>query len=235
MSRLLALLVAAVFVSGAQNVSMAEEKSMDRTITVSATGTVTAEPDEATISSGVSSEAKTAKDAMSANSSAMRKVISELKNEGVEAKDIQTTQFNVEPVYVYPKEGQPPVVTGYRVTNMVGVRVRDLNRLGGVLDKLVVVGANQMSGINFEVSKAEVLKDDARKDAVANALRRAKLIAAASGAEVGEVIQIVEDMINVGPRPVVFARDKASMAEAAPIERGSQQLESRVTVTWKLK
>lgn len=213
----------------------AEDKQMDRTVTVSASGSVSAEPDEASISTGVSSEAKTAREALSKNTEAMKKVIAELKSQGVEPKDIQTTQFNVEPVYVYPKEGQPPNVTGYRVNNMVSVRVRNLDKLGGVLDQLVTVGANQMSGIAFNVSKAETLKDEARQQAVGNALRRAKLLASASGADVGEVMQISEDVNFQGPQPVVFARKMAMSAEAAPVERGTQELEARVTVTWKLK
>ena len=227
--------ILALSVFAAAPLSAEEHKMIDRTVTVSATGTVSAEPDEATISTGVSSEAKSAREAMSKNTDAMKKVIAELKTQGVEPKDIQTTQFNVEPVYVYPKEGQPPVVTGYRVNNMVGVHVRDLDKLGGVLDQLVSVGANQMNGIAFNVSKAEVLKDDARKEAMTNALRRAKLLAAAGGATVGDVLQISEDVTTFNPQPVMFSRAKAMSAEAVPVERGSQQLEARVTVTWALK
>jgi uncharacterized protein len=213
----------------------AEEKPMERTITVSASGNVSVEPDEAMIATGVSSEAKTARESLSKNTEAMKKVIAELKTQGVEAKDIQTTQFNVEPVYVYPKEGQPPVITGYRVNNMVSVCVHNLDKLGGVLDQLVTVGANQMNGISFNVSKAETLKDEARKTAMANALRRAKLLAAASGADVGEVMQISEDVSYQGPQPVMYAKRMSAASEAAPVERGSQELEARVTVTWKLK
>lgn len=212
----------------------AEEKVMDRTVTVSASGSISAAPDEATISTGVTSEAKTARDALTKNTEAMKNVVDELKGQGVEPKDIQTTQFNIEPVYVYPKEGQPPSVTGYRVNNMVGVRVRDLDKLGGVLDQLVTAGANQMNGITFDVSKAETLKDDARKAAMENAKRRAQLLATAAGAEVGEVLQISEETSHQGPRPVVFAK-RAAMAESVPVERGEQELEARVTVTWKLK
>ncbi len=214
---------------------IAEEKPMDRTVTVSATGTVSAEPDEAAIATGVTSEAKTAREALAKNTDAMKKVIAELKAKGVDAKDIQTTQFNVEPVYVYPQEGKPPNITGYRVTNAVSVRVRNLDSLGDVLDQLVTVGANQMNGISFNVSKAETLKDEARKEAMANALRRAKLFAAAGGAEIGEIMQISEDVTFAGPQPVMFGRAKAMSAEAVPVERGSQELEARVTVTWRLK
>lgn len=236
MLRLKAVLPALLFAVATAAPLHAEDKVMDRTVTVSATGTVTATPDEASISTGVTSEAKTAREAMSANNDAMGRVITELKSAGIDPKDIQTTQFNVQPVYVYPKEGNaPPTVTGYRVSNMVSVRVRDLDKLGAVLDQLVTAGANQMNGIAFNVSKAETLKDDARKDAMVNAYRRAKLLAEAAGATVGDVMQISEDVSEFNPQPVVFAKRAAMAAEAAPVERGEQELQSRVTVTWRLK
>ena len=219
---------------GGPPVNAAEEKSMERTITVSASGSVTAEPDQARINTGVVSEAATAIEALNKNTEAMKKVVAELKAKGVEAKDIQTSSFNVEPVVVYTKEGAPPKVTGYRVNNEVAVMVRDLGQLGGVLDQLVSVGANQVHGLSFDVSKAETLKDEARRQAMANALRRAKLLAAAGGADVGEIVQIAEDVTYGGPQPVSFSK-RAMAAEAVPVERGSQQLESRVTATWRLK
>lgn len=208
---------------------------MERTVTVSATGNVAATPDEATINTGVTTEAKTAREAMSKNSEAMRKVIFDLKLKNIDAKDIQTSQFSIEPIQVY-KEGAPPQVTGYRAHNMVAVKVRNLDRLGEVLDQLVTAGANQMNGISFDVSKAETLKDEARKEAMANALRRAKLYAQAAGSDVGEIVQIAEDVTFSGPPQPMYRTAKASMAaESAPVERGSIDLEARVTATWKLK
>ena len=98
-----------------------------------------------------------------------------------------------------------------------------------------VAGANQMGGIQFTVSKQETLTDEARNDAMANALRRAKLFATAGGAELGEIVQIAED-VSAAPGPVVFARAKAMAPGAAvPVQRGSEQLEARVTATWRLK
>ena len=160
---------------------------MERTITVSATGTVEAEPDQARVTSGVTTEATSAREALTGNSEAMTKVISELKAKGIDAKDIQTASFNVEPVIDYSKDGQPPKTRGYRVSNQVVILVRDLGQLGTVLDNVITAGANQVQGLSFEVSKADTLKDEARKEAVSNALRRAKLLAAAAGAEVGQV------------------------------------------------
>ncbi len=203
-----------------------------RTVTVTASGTVAAEPDRARITSGVSADGTTAQEALTANSGAMKKVIDELKSSGIDAKDIQTSSFRVEPRYTRPIEGQAPKIDGYSVTNEVQVVVRDLDKLGDILDRLVRAGANQTAGLNFEVSKAETLLDDARKEAVANAHRRAELYAAAAGAEVGEVLTITEGGSMEPPRPV-FAR--AMKAESVPIERGTEMLEASVTITWALK
>ena len=207
---------------------------MERSITVSASGQVVAEPDLARLSSGVTTEADTARDALTRNTAAMKKVIEGLKGRGLEAKDIKTSTFRVEPRYTNPKDGRPPQISGYRVTNQVYVAVRDLTKLGDVLDELVTLGANQMGGLHFEVSKADALKDAARTEAIANALRRAKLLAAAAGAEVGEVITISEEAMHVAPRGQMMARSSMA-AEAVPIEAGTETLEARVTVTWALK
>lgn len=227
------VLLAAVFLLVALASPLrAEEKPMDRLITVSAAGYAYAEPDRATVSAGVAAEADTAAAALSANTELMQKVVAGLKESGIDAKDIQTSNFNVEPRYSNPREGAPPTIDGYRVSNQVTVLVRDLKALGGLLDKLVSLGANQVSGLSFEVSKAETLKDEARKEAVANARRRAELLAAAAGAEIGEVVTIAEDVGYGGPRPMAM---RAAKAESVPIEAGTETLEARVTVTWKLK
>lgn len=212
----------------------AQEKRMERTVTVSASGMVSAEPDIAHISTGVVIEGETARDALSRNTTAMKKVIDGLKAAGVDAKDIQTVAFNVEPRYQTYKDGRPATITGYRVNNSVRITVRKLDKFGEVLDAVVTLGANQIGAIAFEVSKAEALKDDARKNAMENAKRRAALYAAAAGTEVGPVLTISEEIFTHQPRPMPMAR--ASMAaEAAPIERGSQTLEVKVHVTWGLK
>jgi uncharacterized protein YggE len=212
--------------------AQADDDKQRRTITISASGSVTVEPDQARITSGVTSDAETAREALAKNSEAMAKVIAELKSAGVDPKDIQTASFRVEPRYTQPTKTEAPKIDGYSVTNEVQVLVRDLGKLGDVLDRLVTAGANQMSGLSFEVSKAETLLDDARKEAVANARRRADLYAAAAGAEVGEVLVISEGDAAQPPRPV-FAR--AMKAEAVPIASGTETLAANVTVTWALK
>jgi uncharacterized protein len=211
----------------------AEDARMDRTITVTATGSASAIPDRARVATGVVSEAATAREALSANSAAMEKLIAGLKQNGIDAQDIQTSGLNLNPRYTNPRDGQPPVIDGYQASNSVEVYVRDLDKLGEVLDKLVTLGANQMNGITFEVSAAETLRDSARKDAIANARRRAELYAAAAGAKVGKVMAIAEGTES-SPPPYFKAGRAAAMSASVPIERGSQSLEASVTVTWEL-
>jgi uncharacterized protein YggE len=202
-----------------------------RTVSVSATGSVSAEPDLAMISTGVVSEAETAREALSRNTDTMAKVIEGLKAHGITAQDIRTMAINVEPRYRAAKD-QAPAIVGYQVVNQVRITARNLKRLGEVLDQIVTLGVNQIGGIAFEVSKAEELRDEARKTAMANALRRARLYAASAGAEVGAVLTISEDAPAPGPRPL--ARTSLAAADV-PIEPGTQRLEVKVHVTWALR
>lgn len=223
------LLIGAAALTGP---ALAAEGQGERHISVSASATVAAEPDMALISTGVVSEAATAREALDRNTAAMRRLIDGLKSAGVEARDIQTTSFNVEPRYEHPKDGRAPSITGYRVHNQVRITARDIAKLGEILDRAVTLGANQAGGIELVVSKAETLKDEARREAVANARRRAELFAAAAGVELGAVLRI-EEVEQGGPTPVPYTR--ALKAEAVPIERGTQMLEATVNVTWALR
>jgi uncharacterized protein YggE len=232
---LFALAFAALTLASTGPMDAAENKPAQRTVAVSASGRVSAAPDMAHVSTGVVSEAATARDALSANTAAMRKVVDGLKEAGIEAKDIQTTSFNIEPRYRHFKDGRPAEITGYQVVNQVRIVARDLPRLGEVLDRVISLGANQVHGIAFEVGEQEKLKDAARREAMANARRRADLYAAAAGATVGPVLSIAEEVRGgFVPRPMVAGR-MAMAAEAAPIEAGSQALEVTVHVTWELR
>ncbi len=222
--------VAALFQIGTASMSLAQETRTERTVSVSAAGSVSAVPDLAGINTGVVAEGETARAALSANTAIMVKLVDGLKVAGIAAKDIQTTAFNVQPRYQNYKDGRPATINGYQVQNQVRIVVRELDKLGQVLDAAVTLGANQISGIDFQVSTADALKDAARKLAMANAERRAKLFAEAAGGELGRVITISEDMSTQPGRPPMMARTAMS-AEAVPIERGSQALEVRVNVT----
>lgn len=224
------LLLASLWGTSA-SMSAEGDKAAERTVSVSAGGSVVAEPDIAFIFTGVVSEADTAKEALARNSATMGKVIDGLKSAGIAAKDIQTSTLNVEPRYTQAKDGRPAVINGYRVMNQVRLTVRDIKRLGDILDQAIGLGANQVNRIAFDVTNAEKLKDDARKQAMENARRRAELYATAAGAQLGYVVRIAEDVTESRPMPIA----RQALAAGVPIEAGTRTLEVEVHVTYALR
>ena len=218
--------------------AFAHEESDKRTISLSASGAIKTTPDKVDISTGVTSEAKTAREALDQNIEAMAKVVTALKDEGIDAKDIQTTNFSVGPDYEqrpYDRpEGKPPAIVGYRVTNQVRISLHDTKKLGSILDKVVSLGSNQIDSIEFGVEEPEALKDEARKLALKNVTDNAKLYAEAAGVELGPILSIGEEESSYEPRFAAAAERMAS-AKDVPIEAGAATVEVRVRVTWELK
>jgi uncharacterized protein YggE len=204
-----------------------------RTITLAATGAVKTTPDKVDIATGVTSEGQTARAALDKNTEAMTRVVDGLKAAGLEPKDIQTTNFSVSPVYEQRKQGQPAFITGYRVTNSVHITVRDTKKLGDILDKVVTLGANQIGSISFGVSEPEDLKDEARKQAMRNAIANAKLYADAAGVELGPVLTIAEEEGRYVP--LAEAAAPMAMARDVPIEAGTTTVQVQLRVTWELR
>jgi uncharacterized protein YggE len=211
-----------------------DDEAPKRTISLTGIGTVKMAPDIVTISTGVESDAAVAKDALAKNTAAMTKVVAELKQSGIEAKDIQTTNFSVEPRYDSSDEDKAPKLIGYHVTNSAFITVRDIAKLGEVLDKIVSLGANSIGGISFGVANREAVENEARKLAMADAIAKATLFAEAAGAELGEVMSISE---QGGFQPYFEKRAAAPMAAQAPvpIEAGTESVSMQVSVTWELK
>jgi uncharacterized protein YggE len=226
-----AAILAAASLMAARSGMAAEADKMERVISVSATGSVAVEPDMAHVTAGVATDADTAKDAIARNSAAMAKVVDGLKRAGIAAGDIQTSQLSVQPRYAPPKDGRPGTIVGYNVVNQVRIAVRDIKRLGELLDQVIGLGANQMGGISFDVADAERVKDEARKQAMANARRRAELYAAAAGVQLGHVLRISESVGEM--RPMGAAR--MTMAAPVPIEAGTQMLSVEVHVTYAVR
>lgn len=219
---------------GSQVASAAEpERITERSITVSASGSVTADPDIAYMAAGVVSDAETAREALAKNAAAMTKLLDGLKALGIAPGDIQTTQLNVDPRYTNAKDNpRTQVLSGYRVTNQVYLVIRDLKRLGEIVDQAISLGANHLGLVSFEVSKADQLKDEARKAAVANARRRAELFAAAAGVQLGTVVRIFEEPSESRQPPVGVQR---AISGTVPLEPGSRTLSTEVQVTWTLR
>ncbi len=209
------------------------------TISLVGVGEVSARPDMATVATGVVSEAKTARAALSANTAAMTSVIEWLKAAGIEDRDIQTSGFSVQPRYTQPEvrsDGQrpPPELVGYSVSNQVTIRVRDIAMLGDILDHVVSQGSNRINGVSFTFSEPEKLMDIARANAMADAIRRAKLYTEAAGIGLGRITNISENGGYV-PQPQYRARAEMSMVSApVPMEAGEQTLSVNLSVTWEL-
>ncbi len=209
-------------------------------ISIDGRGEVRAAPDMATVMSGVTTQGATAREALDANTAAMSELIAALKEAGIEARDIQTSGFSVNPNYVYSDARDelgyslPPKINGYQVANSVTVIVRDLEELGSILDKSVTVGANTVNGVSFSVADPSELLDEARKAAFADARAKAELYAGVSGAKLGDLESISESQDYGAPQPYpMYAR--AEMAAApVPVEVGELTFAITVNVSWDL-
>ncbi len=221
--------------------ALADERVNPGVIDIQGVGEVAAAPDMAFVSSGVTTQADTAREALNANTAAMAELIKVLEDAGIEAKDIQTSNFSVQPQYVYSDKRNengytsPPKIAGYQVSNAVTVRVRKLDTLGAVLDKAVTVGANTIDGIRFSVSDTDALYEKARKDAIADAKAKAELYTEAAGVGLGRILQISENN-GFAPQPMMM-REKAMMASDAapvPMQGGEVNYNVSVSVRWEL-
>ncbi|GHD15036.1 SIMPL domain-containing protein [Tianweitania populi] len=208
-------------------------------IVVTGEGEATARPDLAMLSLSVMREAKTAREALDANSSAMAAVISAMKAEGIADADLQTSSLSIEPRYVYPTEENKETETrlvGYQVTNSLGVRVRQIDKVGALLDKAVSLGVNQGGQINFDSADTTKVFAEARKRAVQDAMERAKTLAEAAGIKLGQVMEISENSMRQPPMPMMAKSFEArAVAPApAPVEAGENSYRVQVSVTFAI-
>ena len=215
--------------------ALADGGKMPRIISLSGHGEVRSAPDLAFVTSGVVTQGNTAAEALAANTKAMNDLFAALKEAGIEPKDVQTSNFSVQPRYDY-NNGQAPKLVGYDVNNNVAVTVRKVTDLGPLLDKLVQSGSNQITGVSFQVSKPDEAMDEARKLAAEDATRKAKVYAKAMGVELGEVIQVSEGTAFQPPMPMVRGLAmKADAAAPVPVAAGEQTLAVDVSVTFEIK
>lgn len=200
-------------------------------ISVTGEATLSVAPDQAQIDGGVTSDAKTAREASDANNAAMGKVLLALKGAGIDDKDYQTSRLSLQPKYAPDRTG-PSAVVGYRASNRVTIKLRDVTKIAGVIDILVGAGANEIGGINFVVSQTSKLLDDIREKAIADARRKAEIYAKAAGVALGEPLSISEEG---GSAPTFRAKMAAPMAAAAPVAQGEETLSVSVSVSWAIK
>ena len=183
--------------------------------------TVSTEPDLVTIGAGVTSQARTAVEAMRLNARDMQRVIDQIKALGVDEKDIQTTGINLNAQYDYDRQNQRQVFRGYQVSNRVGVKLRDLKETGEVLDALVVAGATNLSGPTFSIEDDEAAKEAARESAVKRAQERAMAYAKLYGYDSVRILSISDALRGRVPssQPRALAEDAIEVS-AAPVQPG---------------
>ena len=162
-------------------------------VIVNGEGSVTVQPDYAQIGAGVTTKAKTVKEATDANAKLMAAITAALRDSGIAQKDIQTSRFSVQPVYAPPQPNTEPKLSGFSVSNQLSITIRQIATVGTILDRVIAAGATDVGGVEFLHSDLSKALDQAREAAVADARRKAELYARAAGLELGRVMWITED------------------------------------------
>jgi uncharacterized protein YggE len=205
-------------------------------LSVSAQAEARRAPDIATLSTGVVTQAADANAAMRANAEQMAKVVAAIKAAGIAERDVQTSGVNLNPQYKYG-ENQPPTITGYQAINNVNIVVRDIAKLGKIMDALVATGANQINGPTFDLddAKKEAAYDEARRSAVEKARARAEMYAKTLGKKVSRIVSISEGGSFAPPRPMPMMAMKAmDRMESTPISPGENTLSVNLDVVFEL-
>jgi uncharacterized protein YggE len=200
------------------------------TLDLGASGEVSVAPDMATITMGVTNQAPSADEALRDNAEGMNRAVAALRAAGLEARDIQTSNLSLNPQYVY-NQGQPPRLSGYEASNQVTITVRDLARLGPVVDAVVKAGATNVSQISFGLKSRVPAENAARLSAIKALEDKAALYADATGYHIRRLVNLAEGASYSAPPPrPLMAMARASLAAApTPVETG--ELKVRIDVT----
>lgn len=220
-----------------------QEIEKQNTITVSGEGEIYVKPDLAKVTFTVTNEAKTVIEAMEENTKRMNDVIDYIKKEGVEDKDLKTTSFNIYPRYEYVRDWEieiypPPtgkrVLVGYEVSQSLQVKIRDMTKIGTIIQAATESGANQMSNLAFVVDKEDEFKKQARAEAIEKAKEKAQELASQLGIKLVRIINFQES----GVFPRFYEYDKAlglgGGGEVPQIETGQNLIKVTVTITYEI-
>lgn len=209
------------------------------TLSANGAGAETAAPDIAIITLGVLSRARTARAALDANNTDMDKVVQAVRAEAIADKDIATTGFSISPVYSQPPRPDPgqqqaePKIVAYQVSNQVRIVVRDLENTGTVLDQAVTAGANQAGSIDFEIEDRQALSDKAIAAAIADATRKAELMADAAGVRLVRVLNVNANE-GGGAGPLFRREAMVASAPAVPVMGGELSVSANASISWEI-
>ncbi len=231
-------------------------QNMPHEISVSGEGKAYLKPDVAMVSFGVSTQELKSQDAVNKNNEKMNAVIAAIKAAGVDAKDIQTTLYNLTPLYDYPQiyypagsvksgsmaqpsyVGNTRVFSGYSLEQQVSVKIRNFEVINTVLDKATAAGANTVGQLSFTMDNPEAARSLARTEAIKNAKEKLEAMAKDSGLRVGKLVNISEGYNNY-PQPMygvgLVMKDSVSPSVAPEIQVGQQEITSSVTLTYQIK
>jgi uncharacterized protein YggE len=214
-------------------------------ITVSGTGDIYATPDLAVIDFSVVSEAKTVAEAMTDNTNKINAIINAVKNQGVEDKDLKTTNFNISPRYewqyqeiclVPPCPSGTRVLVGYDVTQTLEVKIRDLTKTGGIIQQATAAGANQAGDLQFTFDNQDALLSQAREQAIQEAKSKAKDLASQLGVKLVRIANFSEGSVTPFS-PTYLKGEAVGMGGAAPvpqIETGQNKVSVTVSITYEI-
>lgn len=218
---------------GAQAMPKGHYGCMASTLNVVGQGEARVAPDLAVITLGVTTQADSAAEAMQQNAQQQRAVIDALKEAGITPENIQTSGLNLNPVRDYSDNREPRVI-GYEASNMVSIRVIEIDGLGEVLDTIVAAGANQINGIDFRREDAAQTEDDARRAAVQDARHKAEILADAAGVKLGHVISIADSVTGGGPSPMRMMAADMAKEGGTPVEPGQLSMSAQVQMKFAL-
>lgn len=221
---------AAAAPSIAPSAAPATQVDLRSTVTVLGEGRVTVVPDTALVTFSVESSGQTLTEAQAGTSTKMQAIINSLTGLGIPREDIRTNRISASPVY---DQRDRTIIRGYQATNSVQVRLREIDKVGAIVDQMTASGANRVDGLSFTVDNPEGPKNQARAQAVQNARTKADQLASLSGMRVTTVKTIQES--DGTSAPVPYAQPAAARAEAAPpppVEPGTQEIRTQVTITY---
>lgn len=203
------------------------------TLSLAVTERIEADPDLAIVTGGVTTTAPTATEALRQNSAEMQKVIAAVRRAGIAETDVQTVGVTLSAQYDYRnrEDGQPPRFIGYQASNRVQLRIKDIPKIGPILDALVQAGATDINGPDFQLENSDELEAQARLRTIATAQARADAYARAAGFARARLTGISETGSFPEPRPMpMAARADMMQVSATPISPG--QVRQAVTVNF---
>jgi uncharacterized protein YggE len=205
------------------------------TLTLTGEGAVEAKPELAVLQVGVAVTAKVAKDALAENSRLLAAALNAVKEAGIEPRDLQTSGLSLRPDIVRAEKWPHREVIGYQVNNVVTMRVRDISKLGGLLDRLVVLGINDIRNISFSAANPAPLIEQARAEAIKDVMRKAEKYAEAANLRIVRVLELNESSVQLpSPRPMVLTRAASAPRPDVPIEGGELTYRAQVHAVFEI-